>query len=136
VEHRLGLRGYVPFEPDLLAVYRRANRSSTCPSSRVPQDLIEAMAAGLPIVATDLWRCGERTRRRPGWVARPACRPRCAGRCSVAVSGAVLPCRRALRNRIVSEGLRVARTLTLESEAGRVPGFIDVQARVSPPHEL
>jgi len=38
--------------------------------------------------------------------------------------------------RILSEGLRVARTLTLESEAERVARFIDVQARVSPPHEL
>jgi glycosyltransferase involved in cell wall biosynthesis len=43
---------------------------------------------------------------------------------------------KALRNRIVSEGLRVARTLTLESEAERVARFINVQARVSPPHEL
>jgi hypothetical protein len=42
----------------------------------------------------------------------------------------------AKRNRIVPEGLRVARTPTLESEAERVARFIDVQARVSPLHEL
>jgi hypothetical protein len=38
--------------------------------------------------------------------------------------------------RILSKGLRVARTLTPESEATATAGFIDVQARVSPPHGL
>ena len=38
--------------------------------------------------------------------------------------------------RIFPEGVRVARTLVLGSEAERITCFVDVQARVSRPYEL
>lgn len=46
-----------------------------------------------------------------------------------------VPCPR-VPYRGLPQGLRVARTLRLESQAERVARFRDVASRVSPPHEL
>jgi glycosyltransferase involved in cell wall biosynthesis len=125
VEDRLELRGYIPFGPELLDTYRQAHAFvHVSLTEGLPQVLIEAMAAGIPIVATDVGGVAAALDGgRAGLLVPPAELE--------ALADAVLHVTRdqQLRGRLVAEGLRVARTRTLEHEAARVARFIDRRGR-------
>jgi glycosyltransferase involved in cell wall biosynthesis len=121
VEKLLELRGYIPFGPPLLRAYREAHAFvHVSLTEGLPQVLIEAMAAGLPIVATDV-----------GGVATALDGGRAGLLVPPADQGALVDAVRrlseneALRREIARHAIRVAQTLTLEYEAERVARFID-----------
>lgn len=121
VQRLLELRGYIPFGPPLLKVYRGAHAFvHVSLTEGLPQVLIEAMAAGLPIVATDV-----------GGVATALEGGRAGLLVPPANPGALVDAVRrlveeeSLRREIAGEAIRVARTRTMEYEADRVARFID-----------
>jgi glycosyltransferase involved in cell wall biosynthesis len=125
VETLLDLRGYIPFGPPLLKVYREAHAFvHVSLTEGLPQVLIEAMAAGLPIVATDVGGVATALDGgRAGLLVQPA-----------DLDALVEAVRRIsedelLRAEIAGQALRVARTRTLEYEAERVARFIDPTLR-------
>jgi glycosyltransferase involved in cell wall biosynthesis len=119
VEDRIELLGYVPF-PELLPRYRAAHAFVHVSFTEgVPQVLVEALASGVPVVATDVG--GVRAALdggSAGLLVPPADLE--------ALVGAVLrladepDTRRGLARR----GLELARDRTLEAEAGRVAAFL------------
>lgn len=117
---RVELLGYVPFGPRLLDLYRSAHLLvHVSRTEGVPQVLIEACAAGTPVVATDVGGVraalagGE-----AGLLVPPDDR-----------DALVAAIRRltedgALRRKLAARGLAVARGATLEAEAEHVARFI------------
>jgi glycosyltransferase involved in cell wall biosynthesis len=117
---RLELRGYVPFGPELLALYRRAHIFvHVSLTEGVPQVLTEALASATPIVATDVG--GVRAALENG-AAGLLVPPDDAGALVAAVLQFVDDAE--LRERLVDRGLELARQRTLEIEARRVATFI------------
>ncbi len=115
----LKLPGYVPFGPGLLALYRESHifvHSSL--TEGVPQVLIEAMAAGLPIVATDVGGVAELLADAAGGLVPPG-DPQALVDAVLAVSDDP-----ALRERCSERGLARVRNYTLEAQSSRVGGFI------------
>jgi glycosyltransferase involved in cell wall biosynthesis len=114
------LRGWVPFGPELLEVYRRAHLFvHVSLTEGVPKVLIEALASAIPIVATDVG--GVRALLdggRAGLLVPPSDLE--------ALVGAIqrLADDEALRERLVVHGLELGRSLTLEAQAERVARFI------------
>jgi glycosyltransferase involved in cell wall biosynthesis len=120
LEGRFELPGYVPFGPELLALYRRAHALvHVSLTEGVPQVLVEAMASATPVVATDVGGIGAALENgRAGLLVPPANR--------TAVVEAVLRLTddEELRTQIVARGLELARDWTLEAEAARVAAFL------------
>jgi glycosyltransferase involved in cell wall biosynthesis len=120
VADRVELRGWVPFGPELLELYRRAHLFvHVSLTEGVPKVLIEALASATPIVATDVG--GVRALLdggRVGLLVPPSDLE--------ALVGAIqrLADDEALRERLVLRGLELGRALTLEAEAERVAQFI------------
>ncbi len=119
LENNVQMLGYVP-TPSLFEVYRSAHVFvHVSLTEGVPQVLVEALASGTPVVATDVGGVsaglagGE-----AGLLVPPAD--------SHAMTEAVLRLTddAALRERLTARGLEVARTRTLEAEAGRVAAFM------------
>jgi len=120
LEDALELRGYVPFGPGLLAYYRQAHAFvHVSLTEGLPQVLIEALAAGLPIVATDVGGVATALDNgRAGLLVPPA-----------DIDALVGALRRlcedsALREANATHGLDVAHGLTLERQAAQVARFI------------
>jgi glycosyltransferase involved in cell wall biosynthesis len=120
VADRVELRGWVPFGPELLELYRRAHLFvHVSLTEGVPKVLIEALASATPIVATDVG--GVRALLdggRAGLLVPPS-----------DLDALVEAIRRladdeGLRERLVAHGLELGRALTLEAQAGRVAQFI------------
>jgi glycosyltransferase involved in cell wall biosynthesis len=123
VGDRLELLGYLPF-PELLPFYRGAHAFVHVSFTEgVPQVLTEAMAAGAPVVATDVG--GVRAALddgRAGLLVPPADLD--------ALVDAVMQIAddEALRRRLAERGLELARNRTLEAEAARVAAFLQDSA--------
>jgi glycosyltransferase involved in cell wall biosynthesis len=115
----LNLPGYVPFGPNLLTLYREAHmfvHSSL--TEGAPQVLIEAMATGLPIVATDVGGVAELVGEAAGRLVRPG-DPNALVDAVLALTDDPL-----LRRRSSERGLTRARDYTLEAQSTRVGRFI------------
>jgi glycosyltransferase involved in cell wall biosynthesis len=119
VADRIELLGYLPF-PELLPHYRSAHAFVHVSFTEgVPQVLNEALATGLPIVATDVGGVGEALDGgRAGLLVPPANRD--------ALVEAVLRVAddERLRLELVERGLEHARDRTLEAQAAKVAAFL------------
>jgi glycosyltransferase involved in cell wall biosynthesis len=119
IDERVRLLGYVPFGPELLALYRHAHAFvHVSRTEGVPQVLIEALASGAPIVATDVGGVRELLDDgRAGILVPPD-----------DLDALVAALRRVAeegpRTALATRGLEVARELTLEREAERVARFL------------
>lgn len=114
------LRGYVANGPDLWNEYRRAHVFlHVSKTEGLPQVLAEAQAAGIPIVATAVGGVPSAIEHeRNGLLIPPE---------SAAAAVAALERLRTddgLRASLVDEGLRRARTETMEAQLARVAGFL------------
>ncbi len=118
VAERAELLGYVPYGPELLARYRDSHALLHVSwTEGVPQVLVEAFAAGLPVVATDV-----------GGVAAAvgdAARLIPAGDAAAAASELqAIAADRALRERLVRAGHERAVARTATAEVKRVADFL------------
>ncbi len=118
------LRGYVPFGPELLKLYREAHAfDHVSRTEGLPQTLIEAMASGIPIVATAVGGVssllGEGA---AGLLVSPDN--------EAAVVEAILRLSddARLRVRLAECALLVVRRHTFEQEVSRVAGFVSRSA--------
>lgn len=112
------VRGYVPIDGDLPQLYRDCDAFLHVSwTEGVPQVLLEAFAAGLPVVATDV-----------GGVARTVENAALLIPAGDALAAATALARIAgeseLRRRLVQEGLARVREHTLEAETQRLVGFL------------
>jgi glycosyltransferase involved in cell wall biosynthesis len=120
IADRLELVGYVPFGPELLDLYRRSHVFvHVSLTEGVPQVLVEALASGTPIVATDVGSVGSALLSGEAGLLVPPSDAR-------ALVGAVLRVvdEAELRDRLAGRGLELARERTLEAEAERVAAFL------------
>jgi glycosyltransferase involved in cell wall biosynthesis len=124
VDRLIELHGYVPFDGGLLDFYRRAHIFvHVSLSEGMPKVLIEALASGTPIVATDVG--GVRSALaggEAGLLVPPDDLEALAGGITRLADDANL------RARLVADGLRLMRELTLEAQAERVVRFLGVDA--------
>ena len=119
VADRIELLGYLPF-PELLPHYRSAHAFVHVSFTEgVPQVLNEALACGLPVVATDVGGVSEALDGgKAGLLVPPADR-------EAVVEGVLrIADDEGLRRRLVEHGLAHARDRTLEAQAARVARFI------------
>jgi glycosyltransferase involved in cell wall biosynthesis len=116
----IDIRGYVPFGPELLDLYRRSHIFVLVSLTEgVPQVLIEALASGTVVVATDVG--GVRAALADGRAGLLVA-PRDVDGFAKAVQSVVDD--DALRATLVRQGLDVAGQATLEAEAERVARFL------------
>jgi glycosyltransferase involved in cell wall biosynthesis len=122
VEKRLELRGYVPIDGGLWALYRDAHALiHVSHTEGVPQVILEAFAARLPVVGTDVGGVADLVRDR-GLLIGPD-DPRAAGAALNRLAHDA-----ALRERLVAEAARAAADHTLDAEAARVAGFLSMNS--------
>jgi glycosyltransferase involved in cell wall biosynthesis len=120
VGDRFELLGYVPFGPELLELYREAHVFvHVSLTEGVPQVLAEALASGVPIVATDV---GGVASALDGGGAGLLVPPDDVQALVAAVLRVADDAE--LRARLVTRGLELAAERTLEAEAGRVAAFL------------
>lgn len=120
--NRATFRGYVPVDDGLWELYRRSQALlHVSLTEGVPQVLLEAFAARLPVVATDVGGVGELVRDR-GWLVSPGDAQEAADALAEVVSE---PGLRAERVERASDEIR---RHTLEAECAELASFI-VQGR-------
>lgn len=120
VMDRLELRGWVPFGPELVSLYRRAHLFvHVSLTEGMPRVITEALAFAVPIVATDVG--GVRAALDDG-AAGLLVPPRDVAALVSAVQALAGDAK--LRERLVVRGLELARERTLETQAALVARFI------------
>lgn len=120
VAQRLRLLGFMPFGPDLVRLYRSADMFvHVSMTEGLPAVLVEALAAGAPVVATDVGGVAAvLDGGRAGLLVPPDD--------SEALVAAILRMEQdpRLREDSVRRGLELAREATLEVQSGRVVEFL------------
>jgi glycosyltransferase involved in cell wall biosynthesis len=125
IRDRIELRGYVPFGPELFAAYRRANIFvHVALTEGVPQVIVEALALGTPVVATDVGGVREAFDGALQLVPPADLDALVDAVRSVAADPD-------LRARLAERGLALAREATLEREVDRVAAFLASGSRRS-----
>ena len=125
IEHLIEFHGYVAFDQGLLDLYRRADIFvHVSLTEGMPKVLIEALASGTPIVATDVG--GVRAAMRDGSVALLVPPDDLEALVHAVRAVADDP---GLRETLVTSGLELAQELTIEAQASRVVRFIDATKR-------
>jgi glycosyltransferase involved in cell wall biosynthesis len=122
VGHALKLHGYVPIDGGLWELYRTAHALlHVSMTEGVPQVILEAFAARLPVVATDVGSVEELVAGR-GLLVGPGDAQAAASALTRLVSDP------ALRARLIDAGHRVAADHTLEAECSRLAGFLSTNS--------
>jgi len=120
VSELITLRGYVPFGPELLDLYRQADVfMHVSLTEGVPQVLVEALACGTPIVATAVGGVARALEDGRAGLLVPA-----EDRDALVAAVERLVDEPDLRARLVAEGRTLVRNVTLEAESARVADFI------------
>jgi glycosyltransferase involved in cell wall biosynthesis len=118
VRHLISLRGYVPFGEQLFALYRAAHLFvHVSLTEGVPQVIVEALANGVPVVATDVGGV------RGAFAGSALLVPPADLEALVAAVGESVD-DAAGRTERARRGLELAGRLTLEAEAERVARFL------------
>ncbi len=122
IEHALELHGYVPIDGGLWELYRTAHALlHVSMTEGVPQVILEAFAARLPVVATDVGGVEELVAGR-GLLIPPA------DPAAAAAALDRLVTEPELRSRLVEAAQRVASDHTLEAEGSRLAGFLSTNS--------
>jgi glycosyltransferase involved in cell wall biosynthesis len=129
VADRVELPGYVPFGPELMERYRRADVFvHVAVTEGAPQVLLEALSTATPVVATDV---GGVAATLEDGAAGELVPPRDATALAAAVARTVAD--DAARRTRVERGLAIARERSLEAEAARVAQWILGRGAPAPP---
>jgi glycosyltransferase involved in cell wall biosynthesis len=119
VAGRLELAGFVPYGPELLAIYRGAHIFvHVSLTEGAPQVIIEAMASGVPVVATDVGSVRELLDEGRAGLIVPA------GDRDALVEAVLELSDHRGRRQYVERGLVLARRYARDVEAARVARFI------------
>lgn len=122
VEDRLELRGYVPIDGGLWELYRDSHvLIHVSHTEGVPQVILEAFAARLPVVATDVGGVADLVANRGLLIG-----PDDAEAAAAALNR--LAHESELRERLVAEATQAASDHTLDAEAARVAGFLSMNS--------
>jgi glycosyltransferase involved in cell wall biosynthesis len=120
VAGQLTLRGYVPFGPSLLDLYRQADLFlHVSLTEGVPQVLVEALACGTPIIATAVGGVASALADGKAGILVPP-----GDALALADAIETLVGDQQLRARMVNYGRELVREVTIEAESARVASFI------------